>query len=161
MDNVNENVMDNVNENVMDNVNENVMDNVNENVMENTIKFDEVQRLYNFASCNLNENNSCAVDIKIEIKSYDNNKWYYISYKFRYGEGAYSIYYNPIYDPKQQTGINGMDGEGMDGEIIVKNPISTSLVNGLMSKDGEIETGNVSHQQYMRQIMKCISNLWD
>ena len=118
--------------------------------MDRTITLTE----FNSNSTN-NENIYCKVIISIKIESYDNNEWYYINYSYEYGSNDTSALCHPFYYYKK------LFQEHSDGDVLVKNTVSTSLINALFSSEDELETGHVTYQQYIKQIMVCIASLYD
>ena len=55
------------------------------------------------------------------------------------------------------------EDECEEGEIIVKNPMTTEMINNLLKpkKELEKEIGNTDGDEYKKRILWCISHLWD
>jgi hypothetical protein len=118
--------------------------------MKKTINFTEYNCNYN-----KNENIYCKMIINVRVESYDNNEWYYIGYSYEYGSDDKSALCHPFYNYKK------LFDEHSTGDILVKNTLSNSIINALFSSEDKLETGNVTYQQYLKQIMVCIASLYD
>lgn len=117
--------------------------------MQNTIKFTEP-----LSSC-LEEDKYCIVTIQVKEEEYDDNTWYYISYTYQYGSHIASEKCHPFYYDRK------FYNEHSKGDILLKNHISISLINGLMQQESTLNTGRTTYQQYIKQIMKCVAILYD
>ena len=53
--------------------------------------------------------------------------------------------------------------EGYEGAIVIKNPMTTGMIQMIMMDDKELEkyTGNSTAENYRRNIIVNITNFWD
>ena len=102
---------------------------------------------------NPNELNYCLVKVTVKVISYKDSKckYYDITYENKYANKK-SIFLHPLFDT-----------DSLDGEIIVKNPLTEKLVEFLLMDYKTLEkfSGNSTAQCYKGSIMRMISELWD
>lgn len=98
--------------------------------------------------------NDCILKLKIDLKTYDNQKqYYYLSYEWIIND----LKNHPFRDDKEYFDNH------LDGEIVYKNDITDNLIRFLMMNNTEleIESGSTHPEHYRILIMKSISLFWD
>lgn len=97
--------------------------------------------------------NYCDIKITVSEKLYESGEiFYYIDYEDTYSDKNKAKHCHPLYG-----------NDDMDGEIIVKNPLSEQLVNFLLMDYDKLEkfSGNSTSEHYKSCVMRSISNFWD
>lgn len=59
--------------------------------------------------------------------------------------------------------LDQLDETSKEGEIIVKNSMTTEMISNLLKskKELEKEIGNTDGNEYKKRILWCITHLWD
>ena len=107
---------------------------------------------------------SCVVNITI-IEGISNKKeTYKIEYKYRYKkDNRISNLTNKIFKSHPFYGCDETIKSLSDGEIIIKNSMTTQMIKFLLMDDLELEkhSGNSTPQHYRNIIMINLVQLWD
>ena len=103
------------------------------------------------------EKYKCNVNIKIELAEYDNNEWYYYTFKFTYPD-TQSIKANPFYYESEF-----FEDGGDKQEVIVKNSLSEKLIEYVLMDFDKLSkySGHSTPQHYKAIVMKQIILAWD
>ena len=106
---------------------------------------------------NFDSSCKCNALIKVELAKYDNNEWYYYTFKFTY-PNTNSIKANPFYCQP----LFFEDG-GDKYEVIVKNSLSEKLIEYVLMEYDELSkySGHSTPQHYKAVVMKQIMLAWD
>lgn len=104
----------------------------------------------------MSNNNYCDIEITVKEKLYNNgNTYYYISYKNTYSDKCKASHCHPLSEKAYE--------KHMEGEIIIKNPLTEQLVKFLLMDFESLEkfSGNSMGEHYKGCIMRSICNFWD
>ena len=108
----------------------------------------------------------CVTKISVEDKISNNTPIYYINYTHRIidNEKEYSIVSpEDVVNPCPFASLKGVFRDSFEGEILVKNEMTTNMINYMMMDDEELEKhiGGTTAQFYRKNIMITLSLFFD
>ena len=125
---------------------------------------DSIDVIFNNNECdNTNNNSFLKVSITVKVLQYTDGKQYYdLSYKYNFNKGNLTDA-NKIKMIKKNMLNFGLNEASMEGEIIFKNDMISSMITYLLMDDKTLEnyTGLTTAEQYRKNIMISLSHFWD
>ena len=105
----------------------------------------------------------CKVSITVIDTISDGKSIYNISYDYMYTLGDKSCVSNKIQLPHPFFHAGELLRNHADGDIIIKNPMTTEMVRFLVMDNVELSkySGNSTPQYYRNMIMFNLAKLWD
>ena len=103
------------------------------------------------------------VSIIVKVLQYTDGKQYYdLSYKYEFNKGDLTDA-DKIRMIKKNMLNFGLNEDSIEGEIIFKNDMISSMITYLLMDDETLEnyTGLTTTEQYRKNIMISLSHFWD
>ena len=122
------------------------------------------------------ERNYCEVTINVKVLKYDNgNQYYDVSYSYSYINetgnteeflkiGSFNVQRsNPFYYIYcRRNDIHNIDGDSLEGVIVVKNSMTDEMIKYLLMEYKEMNNiGTTWCVQYKVNVMHALALMWD
>lgn len=121
-----------------------------------SITIQGVEKVFTFTDKHDNKK-WCKVIVRIEEKHYDGKTYYHITFNSRFSDDTENSSH-PFLLPNLQD-----LSDFMDGTIIVKNKLTSVMIEFLLMDDTELSkhSGNTSPIDYRTNILRNIVTFWD